>query len=233
MAMTKKFEVFDLVHGGFLNEDGKNNPEIDETSDDRKDYDLLNGAVFTEETAKAKGIDLAEDKYLQVPITESVWNELPIEPVDTAPEVPFGEADPVQREEALKGDFAVMSPYGFYDEWASSDNTSRTKIRAYNLNYANLYTAEDLERIGESDIMKEPSIIVPVTEAQQERLKQLPEFSPEKEPLGFFMKPIGRNPEMQSENAPETVAMDGPSFAEALNNLESQAVTEEELPFSK
>ena len=206
MAMTRKFEVFDLVHGGFLDENGNNNKEIDETTESRKDYDLLNGAVFTEETAKAAGIDLSEDKYLQVPITQAVVDELPIDLKDTEPDIPFGDADPAQRDEALKGDFAVMSPYGFYDEWHSSDETSRTKIRGYNLDYANLYTAADLERIGEADIMKEPSIIVPVTEAQQERLKQLPEFSPEKEPLGFFMKPIGREPQM-------------PDLADALADL--------------
>ena len=62
MAMTRKFTVFDLVHGGFLDENGNNNKEIDETTESRKDYDLLNGAVFTEETAKAAGIDLSEDK---------------------------------------------------------------------------------------------------------------------------------------------------------------------------
>ena len=206
MAMTRKFTVFDLSNGGFLDENGNNNKEIDETTESRKDYDLLNGAVFTEETAKAAGIDLSEDKYLQVPITQAVVDELPIDLKDTAPDIPFGDADPVQRDEALKGDFAVMSPYGFYDEWYSSDETSRTKIRGYNLDYANLYTAADLERIGEADIMKEPSIIVPVTEAQQERLKQLPEFSPEKEPLGFFMKPIGREPQM-------------PDLADALADL--------------
>ena len=85
MAMTRKFTVFDLSNGGFLDENGNNNKEIDETTESRKDYDLLNGAVFTEETAKAAGIDLSEDKYLQVPITQAVVDELPIDLKDTAP----------------------------------------------------------------------------------------------------------------------------------------------------
>lgn len=201
MTMTKKFAIFDLNHGGFLAADGSRMEEKDEY-DERKDYDLLNGAIFTEETAKEKGIDLEESNYLMVPIPQNVYDSLPIDMEDTAPDVSFGDVDPEARREALKGDFVVLSPEGFYDERyhagevTDGEEWSSTKIRGYRLDYANLYDMESLERIGQAGIVAESNnefqaAIIPVSEIQQDKLKQLPEFSPEREPYGFFMEPIG------------------------------------------
>lgn len=243
MALTRKFALFNLDEGGFLTADGKH-AEGKNEYDERLDYDLLNGAIFTEETAKEKGIDLDESKYLAVPITQNVYDALPVDMEDTAPDVPFGKEDPEARQEALKGDFVVLSPEGFYDEryhegvTTDGEEWSSTKIRGYSLDYANLYNMDDLKRINQEGITAETgndyqAVIVPISEVQQERLKQLPEFSPEREPYGFFMKPIGseavidRARESQSEKGPDQSAdIDMPDLGAALNALEAESQTD-------
>lgn len=231
MAMTKKFALFDLNHGGFLTADESRIEERDEYNE-RKDYDLLNGAVFTEETAKEKGIDLEESNYLIVPIPQNVYDALPIDMEDTAPDVSFGDADPKARQETLKGNFVVLSPEGFYDEkyhaGEVTDGTewSSTKIRGYRLDYANLYDMESLERIGQAGIVAESNngfqaAVIPVSEVQQAKLKQLPEFSPEREPYGFFMKPIGSQIIREQANASEDDML--PDLGDALDALEADS----------
>lgn len=231
MAMTKKFAIFDLNHGGFLTADGSRMEERDEY-DERKDYDLLNGAVFTEETAKEKGIELKESDYLIVPIPQNVYDALPIDMEDTAPDVSFGDADPEARQEMLKGDFVVLSPEGFYDERyhagevTDGEEWSSTKIRGYRLDYANLYDMESLERIGQAGIVAESNTefqttIIPVSEIQQDKLKQLPEFSPEREPYGFFMEPIGSQIIREQANASEEDML--PDLGDALDALEADS----------
>lgn len=231
MAMTKKFAIFDLNHGGFLTADGSRMEERDEY-DERKDYDLLNGAIFTEETAKEKGIELEESDYLIVPIPQNVYDALPIDMEDTAPDVSFGDADPKARQEMLKGDFVVLSPEGFYDErYHAGEVTdgaewSSTKIRGYRLDYANLYDMESLERIGQAGIVAESNnefqaAIIPVSEIQQDKLKQLPEFSPEREPYGFFMEPIGSQIIREQANASEEDML--PDLGDALDALEADS----------
>lgn len=240
MIMTKKFALFNLDEGGFLTADGGRMEGKDDYNE-RKDYDLLNGAIFTEETAKERGIDLDESKYLAVPITQNVYDYLPIDMEDTAPDVPFGEADLEARREALKGDFVVLSPEGFYDERyyggaaTEGQEWSSTKVRGYNLNYANLYSMESLEKIEHEGIVAESknefqAVIVPVSDVQQEKLKQLPEFSPKREPYGFFMEPLGdavireQAREAQGEKGPEDHSMEMmPDLGEALNALESES----------
>lgn len=231
MAMTKKFAIFDLNQGGFLTADGSRMEERDEY-DERKDYDLLNGAIFTEETAKEKGIELEESDYLIVPIPQNVYAALPIDMEDTAPDVSFGDADPKARQEMLKGDFVVLSPEGFYDErYHAGEVTdgaewSSTKIRGYRLDYANLYDMESLERIGQAGIVAESNnefqaAIIPVSEIQQDKLKQLPEFSPEREPYGFFMEPIGSQIIREQANASEEDML--PDLGDALDALEADS----------
>lgn len=231
MAMTKKFAIFDLNQGGFLTADGSRMEERDEY-DERKDYDLLNGAIFTEETAKEKGIELEESDYLIVPIPQNVYDALPIDMEDTAPDVSFGDADPKARQEMLKGDFVVLSPEGFYDERYHAGKVtdgaewSSTKIRGYRLDYANLYDMESLERIGQAGIVAESNnefqaAIIPVSEIQQDKLKQLPEFSPEREPYGFFMEPIGSQIIREQANASEEDML--PDLGDALDALEADS----------
>lgn len=151
---------------------------------------------------------------------------------DTAPDVSFGDTDPKTRQEALKGAFVVLSPEGFYDErYHAGEVTdgaewSSTKIRGYRLDYANLYDMESLERIGQAGIVAESNnefqaAVIPVSEVQQAKLKQLPEFSPEREPYGFFMEPIGSQIIREQANASEEDML--PDLGDALDALEADS----------
>ena len=69
MAMTTKFALFNLNEGGFVKEDG--------TCAKEDKLDLLSGAIFTEETAKERGITLKEEDYLVIPMSRVTYDGLP------------------------------------------------------------------------------------------------------------------------------------------------------------
>ena len=218
-VMTNKFLLFDLNHGAFLEyEDGRRG-EVG--------LDMQKATLFTEQTAKEAGLEFAdESKFLQIPMTKDFVDSLPFDLKDSAPETPHSKT--MDTASALKGDFVVLTEFGFVDEkYNSSTNTSRPKARGFELDYANLYNQGKLEELGTDYILKaggvsdpEP-IIIPVSELQQEKLKLLPDFSPEREPHGFFMEPIGET------RAKETM----PELGDALDALQ-EASGAVELPWN-
>lgn len=186
MALTRKFLAFDLKQGAFLDEDAK-----------PAGLGIENAAIYTEESMQARGLDANDGRqYLQVPMTKDFVDALPFELKDTDPKVPHSE-DYDKQFVAEEDDFVVLTEYGFYDEkYNSSTQTSRPKVRSFDLDDANLYTHGILEIMGTEWILDAEQgstkpIIVPVSGVQQEQLMQLPQFSPEKEPHGFFMQPVG------------------------------------------
>lgn len=217
MALTNKYLLFDFDHGAFMNEHAQYVAS----------RDIQKGAVYTDETAKAFGLDPEDEtKYLQVPLTQEFVDALPFELADTAPDVPHSKSMDTQA--AMEGDFVVLTDMGFYDEkYNSLNNTSRPKVRGFELDCANLYNADILKELGTEGIVDAEEngvqpIIVPVSGVQQERLAQLPQFSPEKEPHGFFMKPIG-----------ETEKEEMPDLGTALDELQEEAKAQNaDLPFS-
>lgn len=221
MAMTKKFLLFDLKHGAFMDKDAAYMVTTN----------MQKGAVFTEESAKAFGLEPENEKaFLQIPLTQEFVDALPFTLADTAPDIPHSETMDVPTE----GDFVVLTDCGFYDEkYNSMTNTSRPKVNSFNLDYANLYNKDMLSQLGTEYILQAESggiapIIVPVSEVQQECLAKLPEFSPEKEPHGFFMKPIGETQRIEPQKAE---AM--PDLGTALNELQEETKAETaDLPFS-
>lgn len=187
MALTKKFLVFDLKQGAFLDEHAEPAGLGVETA-----------ATYTEESMQARGLNATDERqYLQVPMTKDFVDALPFELKDTDPQVPYSE-DYDRQFVAEGADFVVLTEYGFYDEkYNSSTQTSRPKVRSFDLDDANLYNHDTLENMDTEWILNAEQdsakpIIVPVSEVQQEQLKQLPQFSPEKEPHGFFMEPVGQ-----------------------------------------
>ena len=211
MAMTTKFALFNLNEGGFVKEDG--------TCAKEDKLDLLSGAIFTEETAKERGITLKEEDYLVIPMSRVTYDGLPDTDImkDTAKEVPFNDVDPEAKNAALENDFIILHPEGFYDEKkvfaGKPEEYSHSAIRGYDLDYANLYTMDDLKRTGQEWLIEEPDVVIPVSEAQQEKLKQFPEFTEEN---GFFMKPVGgyQNVGKEKEGLPE--------LGDALADLETE-----------
>lgn len=206
--MTNKFLVYDLLDGGFL-----------DRQQTIRGNDVQNAAVFSKETIKT------DETFLQIPLTQRFVDALPFELVDTAPDVPHSEF--MDKEAAMAGDFVVLTDMGFYDEkYNSLTNTSRPKIRSFALDYANLYNKGKLQELGTEYITEaagstEP-IIVPVSKNQQEMLQQLGAFSPEKEPHGFFMEPIGDTRKLES---------DMPDLGSALDELQNEA--SEEMQFEQ
>lgn len=215
--MTNKFLMYDLNQGGFVAADGH-----------VADNNIANGAMFSKESAEKLVNQITEESFLQVPLTQEFEDNLPFDLTDTAPEVAHSEA--MDRDAAMKEDFVVLTEYGFYDEkYNSSTNSSRPKVRSFDLDYANLYNMDKLQELGTEWITKagnentaEP-IIVPITQDQQAKLQQLPAFSPEKEPYGFFMEPIGDTQRVE--------ATDMPDLGSALNALEAEQTSGMDLPF--
>lgn len=215
--MTNKFLLYDLNAGGFVAENGS-----------VQNNDIQSAAIYSEETAKNRALSVDEESFLKIPMTQNFVDSLPFELADTAPETPH--SDSAKNAEALKGDFVVLTDLGFYDEkYNSITNTSRPKVRGFELDYANLYNMDKLQAVGNEWItepagMGDEPIIVPVSEVQQEKLKALDAFSPEKEPHGFFQEPIGDTQKREDEQE----AM--PDLSDALDALEAEA-TQMELPW--
>lgn len=210
--MTNKFLMYDLNAGGFITANGA-----------VQGNDLQNAAMFSEESAKATTLEQTEASFLQIPLTQSFVDELPFDLADTDPNMSHSEE--ADNSEAMKGDFVVLTSDGFVDEkYNSTTNTSRPKVRGFELDYANLYNADKIKDLGTEWIVEgDSTIIIPVTETQQEKLKMLPEFSPEKEPYGFFMEPIGDTKKIEADAMPD--------LGSALDNLKAE-VDSAELPWS-
>lgn len=221
--MTNKFLLYDLNKGGFLDDAGRITGN-----------DIQYSAVFSEETAKKTVLSADEASFLKVPLTQEFIDSLPFDLTDTAPEISHSEV--MDKAEAMEGDFVVLTEYGFYDEkYNSMTDTSRPKVRSFDLDYANLYNKNILEEQGTTWITDKGDIepiIVPVSEVQQDKLKQLDEFSPEKEPQGFFMKPVGEHEEHlvtpAGEHERQNIS-EGTALNDALNALETDM--KEDLPF--
>lgn len=213
--MTNKFLIYDLNNGGFYgaSTDVSGNDRID-----TRDNDVQNAAVFSEASAKRLGLDLSDTaSCLQVPLTESFVDSLPFDLTDTDPFTPHSDVqDSADVMAAKAGDFVALTDMGFYDEkYNSLDNTSRPKVRSFELDYANLYHMDKLAKTGNEYLADDANILIPVSEVQQEKLKLLPEFSPEKEPHGFFMEPIGET--MKQEQTPQML-----DLGDALDALKDQ-----------
>ena len=175
--------MYDLNNGGFVTENGQ-----------AAGNDLSSGAVFDKDSAENIAGTLAEDRFLQVPLTQDFVNNLPFDLTDTAPNTPHSQT--MDTKSARKGDFVVLTELGFYDEkYNGLTESSRPKVRSFELDYANLYNDNILAEQGTSYITEaiddvEP-VIIPISDVQQDKLRELDAFSPEKEPNGFFMQPIG------------------------------------------
>lgn len=215
-AVTNKFLLYDLNAGGFVAENGS-----------VQDNDIQSAAIYSEKSAKSRALSVDEESFLKIPLTQDFVDSLPFDLADTAPQVAHSKT--MDREAALEGDFVVLTDLGFYDEkYNSSTNTSRPKIRGFELDYANLYNMDKLREMGTEGItegnsqdMGSKPIIIPVSKQQQEKLMALDAFSPEKEPHGFFQEPIG---DTQKEEAM-------PDLSDALDALEAEA-TQMDLPWS-
>lgn len=207
--MTNKFLLYDLQAGGFLSDDG-----------DVRDNDIQNAAIFSIESARERGLDATDETaFLSVPMTEDYINRLPFDLTDTDPEKDFSES--LDRAAALSGDFVVLTDMGFYDEkYNSITESSRPKVRSFELDYANLYNQKQLEELNRDWIIGDEDIIVPISAQQQDALKQLPAFDPVKEPHGFFMEPIPDAPRQEQEQMP--------SLEDSLGALETPAETMEQ-----
>lgn len=205
--MTNKFLLYDLQAGGFLGDDG-----------DVKDNDIQNAAIFSVESARERGLDATDETaFLSVPMTEDYVDSLPFDLADTDPGKEFSES--LDRAAALSGDFVVLTDMGFYDEkYNSMTESSRPKVRSFELDYANLYNQKQLEELDRDWIIGDEDIIVPISAQQQDALKQLPAFDPVKEPYGFFMAPIPDAPKQE----------DMPSLGDSLDALETPAETMEQ-----
>ena len=214
--MTRKFLVYDMEQDGFV-----------VSKDTRSDGADIQGAVIqTAESMGRHGLDATdESKYIRIPLTREFVENLPFDLADADPDVPHSEA--MDRNAAVEGPFVVLTEYGFYDErYNEMENTSRPKVRSFELDYANLYTFGKLQEMGNEFIL-DPSgnvepILVPLSDVQLEVLKEQPKFSPEKEPHGFFMEPLG---ETQKKENTELLGL-----GEALDDLESNTASQE-LPW--
>lgn len=207
--MTNKFLLYDLQAGGFLSDDG-----------DVRDNDIQNAAIFSIESARERRLDATDETaFLSVPMTEDYINRLPFDLTDTDPEKDFSES--LDRAAALSGDFVVLTDMGFYDEkYNSITESSRPKVRSFELDYANLYNQKQLEELNRDWIIGDEDIIVPISAQQQEALKQLPAFDPRKEPHGFFMEPLPDTPRQEQEQMP--------SLEDSLGALETPFDTMEQ-----
>lgn len=207
--MTNKFLLYDLQAGGFLGDDG-----------DVRDNDIQNAAIFSIESARERGLDATDETaFLSVPMTEDYVDSLPFDLADTDPGKEFSES--LDRAAALSGDFVVLTDMGFYDEkYNSMTESSRPKVRSFELDYANLYNQKQLEELDRDWIIGDEDIIVPISAQQQDALKQLPAFDPVKEPYGFFMEPIPDAPKQEQEQMP--------SLEDSLGALETPFDTMEQ-----
>lgn len=207
--MTNKFLLYDLSQGGFVTEDGNLGTN-----------DIQSAAIFSVKSAQDMGLDTAnETNFLSVPMTQDYLDRLPFELADTDPSVEC--ADTLDRDAALSNDFVILTDMGFYDEkYNSSTESSRPKIRSFELDYANLYNKEQLESLGRDWIIGDEDIIVPISAEQQDALKQLPAFDPVREPYGFFMEPIPDTPIQEQTDMPSLDDALGALAAEQTETLE-------------
>lgn len=178
--MTNKFLLYDLIEGSFLTEGFK----------PTKSNSIEQAAMFSD--VSLPHVDTL--RYLQIPLTQDFVDSLPFSLVDIDPQVPM--SDSYNNMKALLNDFVVLTNFGFYDEvYNSLTDSSSPHIRSFALDDANLYRIEQLRACETMCITKTNEymvvLIVPVSKGQQTMLKQLPAFSSEQEPYGFFMKPLG------------------------------------------
>lgn len=220
-VLTNKFFIYGLDNGGFLDENAQYSTKLNS---------LEGAALYSEASAKKAGIDISDEQsYLLVPVTKAMADNFLFNVADTAPDVEH--SDTMDREAAMSGNFIILTEYGFYDEkYNSLTNTSCPKIRGFDLTESTLYNQETLNQLdqqlddksygylledasGESDLT---TVVVPISETQQEALKQIPEFTREH---GFFMTPIGD----LEENKQESVE----ALDKALGELENEIKTDE------
>ena len=207
--MTNKFLLYNLEQGGFITEEGYLGTNT-----------IQDAALFSVNSAQKRGLDAADEtEFLLVPMTQDYLDRLPFDLVDTDPSVECSAT--LDRESALSNDFVILTDLGFYDEkYNSMTNTSRPKVRSFDLDYANLYNKEQLEYMGRDWIIGDDDIIVPISIEQQEALKQLPAFDPAKEPYGFFMEPIPDTPKQEQDDMPSLDDALGALAAEQTETLE-------------
>lgn len=193
--ITDKFLLYDLTQKGFMDVDGHctESTNIEES------------ALYSLRTCDRFALSFADDaQFLQIPVTKEWLQELPFELYDTDPNVSVAEA--YDRDACLAGDFVVLTEQGFYDEkYNSLTNTSRPKVRSFELDYATLYNQNVLTEMGTDGILKgDPApLIIPVNETQQKALNADPRFGKDQEPYGFFMTPIGETMAKEPENMEE------------------------------
>lgn len=187
MGLTNKFLLYDTKIGGFVQADGT----VFEGTN------MVMGILYSEQSAKDAGLDVEDTRFLQIPVTKEFVDNLPFDLLDTDPMMEHTSNSNIEQEEALKGDFILLTEEGFFKEkYNSITLTSSPKVSGYHLDYATLYNMESLQRTGTESII-EPSeyaqapIVIPVGPKQQENLKELDVFR--KDPYGFFFEPVGEN----------------------------------------
>lgn len=164
-----KFLLYDLADGGFVDANGQ-----------RCRNDLADAAIFTEDSAKGKSLNVNEVDYIKFPVTQEFIASIPFDLTDTDPAAEYGDIPAVETEA-----FTVLTDLGFYGEkFNTSENVSRPKIRGFDFTEATCYTRDALDRTGNLWIMDD-GITIPLSDMQQSRLAMNPEFE------GFFKEPIG------------------------------------------
>ncbi len=170
----RKFAIFNTKEFGFYNADGN------------MKNDLLNSAIFTEETAKEHNIDLTSKDIAIVQMTQEMWDSLPSFDmvVDTAPDVPF-DVEPSEElgEQARNSNFAAMHFFGFY-----CDKFNQPKIFGFDSTRMQVYNAKEIETIAAdksylfsgnyaSMLKQSPTqVLIPFTD---EQVKQISATHPE------------------------------------------------------
>lgn len=187
--------------------------------------DITQAAVFTKTSAEANELAFNdESRYIRIVMPQAILDNMPQDLEDKDPLAINSSQvlDSTYLKRNPDTNFIVLTEYGFYDEkYNDLTNTSRPKIRSFEMDYANLYKPETLLEpwiLNQTSAMT-PTVI-PISDAQQEVLKTIDAFSPEKEPYGFFFEPIGNANKIEKEVS--TL----PELGDALDDLQK---TEEEL----
>lgn len=205
--MTNKFLIYDTKVGGYLTIDGLV----------AKGTKMETSAIYTELVAEDGCIDLKDPRHLQIPVTKEFVDNLPFDLPDIDPLMDpttnYELQKSTEREQALKGDFVLLTEEGFFSErYNKITETSYPRVRGYDLNEATLYNMDSLERAGNEAITESSKyvpapIVVPISKEQQENLRKLQAFT--ENPYGFFFDPV------------EDLEEVGASLENALNEMES------------
>lgn len=190
--MAEKFIAFKIPEG-FVDETGKVpvTGEL-ETRNSPEEFNLVGATLFTEETAKAAGIDLEDTTHLiRIPISQEVQDDFDLtigqEFKDTAPEVANTSETLTGADIKKLGDnqnFIAFDGYGFYDVKGGAEN-ARLKQRDYAIDYATAFNTDTYEAATEKlqNSIGAESFVVPITDSQMKELATHQEFA---QYQGFF-----------------------------------------------